>query len=451
MTSFRNLSFFVQLIVFLTFFCGGKVNLQAQMQKLKISDNNRFLVKEDGSPFVWIGETNWFFAKLPPETIDKILDKRGDQGFTILFVSCREKLYNGEGPGAIDQPNEKWWAYLDEYIDKCEKHNMYVGITLGWWGKTKSHSADELYRYGKWVGNRYKNTNNIVWLTLGEAGSHFRKSTLPSEKLYALVNGIRDGDTGDKLLTIHADYKRGTSLSSDGDFCDFNNWQTSQWASPADLPKKDERNWTVWEAMEFDYNKLYNGKPKPTLDSEAWYENNKDFCGASTFEIRRRAYFTIFAGAFGHTYGAGGIWDGLNEKTGCSGSAKEAINYQGAEQLGFLSQFLHQLGNNFLNMRPAQHLILEGNSNDYNAHIQAMLSIDNNFAVIYSASDSEYTIEWREFGNPPYTVSWYNPRTNEHLEIEEEIVSGKRNTRKFDPPGDLGAGNDWVLVVKRKK
>ena len=28
-----------------------------QMKKLKIADNHRFLVKEDNTPFVWIGDT----------------------------------------------------------------------------------------------------------------------------------------------------------------------------------------------------------------------------------------------------------------------------------------------------------------------------------------------------------------------------------------------------------
>ncbi|MGB3777732.1 MAG: DUF4038 domain-containing protein, partial [Tunicatimonas sp.] len=273
----------------------------AQLQKLRIADNHRFLVKDDGSPFVWIGETNWFFAKLPPTTIDLVLDRRSAQGFTIMQVSCREATYDGVNPGKITRPNETWWSYLDEYIGKCEQRNLYVGITLGWWGIAMNHSETDLYDYGYWVGNRYKENKNIVWLTLGEAGSYARKSALSRGKLDALIRGIRDGDTGDKLLTVHADYKRGTSLSHDGDLSDFNNWQTGQWCCLTDLPKKDERTWTVWEAIASDYDKRYDGIPKPTLDAEAWYENNKDFCGASPFNIRRRAYFTIFAGAFGHS------------------------------------------------------------------------------------------------------------------------------------------------------
>lgn len=422
---------------------------EAQMQKLKVSANNRFIVTEDEEPFVWIGETNWFFAKLPPGTIDSILDVRSKQGFTMMFVSCREKLYNGDGPGPIHNPNEAWWRYLDDYIAKCEKRGMYVGITLGWWGVARSNNEADLFEYGKWVGNRYKDQNNIVWLTLGEAGSHSRKATIPDEKIKALVNGIRTGDTGNKLLTVHADFKRGTSISDHADLVDFNNWQTSQWCCIEDLPRKDDRSWTVWEAIQFDYNQMYDGRPKPTLDSEAWYENNKDFCDAKPFNIRRRAYFTIFAGAFGHSYGAGGIWDGLTSPEGCSGDALKAINYEGAMHIAFLSDFLHKLGHDFLKLQPDQNLILSDNSEDYDYHVQASISNDNRFALIYSASDNPFTVDLSKVKVDSISPIWFNPRTNTYQDPKLKVSAGK--SYEFDPPGESGPGNDWVLILGDKE
>lgn len=426
-------------------------NAHAQMQKLRIADKQRFLVKEDGTPFVWIGETNWFFAKLPPATIDSLLDVRTAQGFTIMFVSCRENLHNGRGPGAITQPNEAWWAYLDAYISKCAQRNLYVGITLGWWGVAKKNDEADLYEYGKWVGDRYKDQNNIVWLTLGEAGSHRRKDTLPHSKIKALVHGIRDGDTGNKLLTVHADFKRGTSLSQQAELCDFNNWQTSQWCCLDDLPRKDERRWTVWEAIEFDYQQRYEEEPKPTLDSEAWYENNKDFCGATPFNIRRRAYFTLFAGAFGHTYGAGGIWDGLKSGEACSQQALNAIHYPGAQHMGYVSDFLHGLGDDYVKLRPAQELIATGNSDDYDTHLQAALAYDGSFALIYSASDAAYSVDASRLSARRLSSRWYNPRTNAYQEVNHFRIHSKTRLHEFDPPGEAGAGNDWVLMLGARR
>jgi len=439
----KNLSVFVLLIIGILFIShSSQTDIK---QKLVVGPDKRFLVKENGDAFVWIGETNWFFAKLPPATIDHILDKRSSQGFTIMFVSCREKLYNGEGTGGISSPNEAWWSYLDEYIAKCEQRNLYVGITLGWHGKTRSNSEADLYNYGKWVGKRYKDNKNVIWLTLGEAGSHNRKNTIPDSKLNALIKGIRDGDTGDKLLTVHADFRRGTSLTNDAALCDFNNWQTSQWCCPADLPRKDPRQWTVWQAIEYDYNRT---PEKPTLDSEAWYENNKDHCGTTPFNIRRRAYYTILAGAFGHTYGAGGIWDGLTGKNGCSGSYKDALEYPGSYDIGHCSDFFHSLGNDYIKMRPDQNFIIRGQSSSYDMHIQASVAKDSSFAVVYSGDDSKYSLDLTKMKPGSIETRWFDPRNGVYQTDFESPYSNINADQVFDPPGNSGPGNDWVLYLK---
>ena len=42
--------------------------------------------------------------------------------------------------------------------------------------------------------------------------------------------------------------------------------------------KAEQSAWTVWEAITYDYAQTYDTpiSTKPTLDAEAWYENNKD-------------------------------------------------------------------------------------------------------------------------------------------------------------------------------
>lgn len=443
------------IYLFLIIFpCANSGMLLGQMQKLKIGNEHRFLTKEDGSPFVWIGETNWFFAQLPPSTLDRILETRSAQGFTVMSVSCREDLYNGlGGPGSLRSPNEAWWSYLDRYIQKANENELYVALALGWWGLAKNNSAEDLYAYGKWVGNRYKDNNAIIWLTLGESGSHKRKDTLSHAKLAALVEGIRAGDTGKKLLTIHADYQRGSSITNDGDLCDFNNWQTSQWDAPTALPRDYPTmgQGTVWDVIQQDYDKRYAGYPRPTLDLEAKYENNKDFCGSTPFVIRRRAYFTLFAGAFGHTYGAGGIWDGLRAKSGCSESALDALNYPGSIQMGHLSKFLHGLQNDFLKLRPDQSIIVSANPDDYGYHLQATVANDKSFALVYSASDAPFTLDRSKLSKQAVSAKWFNPRTGRFHPQIDQIPPRPKKVLNFDPPGELGSGKDWVLVVGEDK
>ena len=422
---------------------------QPSTPPLQIGPEGRFLVKPNGDAFVWVGETNWFFARIDPDRRDRMLDKRHTQGFTVLFVAAREPLYTGAGgpyvDGDITRLNEPWWTYLEDYIDAAARRGMYVGVALGWWGHVLRNTPEDLYTNGVAAAQRLNGKTNVVWLTAGEAGGHERKQTLPRENLEALVRGIRDGDTDDKLLTIHADYRRATSLTDDAALVDFNNWQTSQWCCRADLPRKDDRTWTVWEAMAFDYAQRYDtpSGAKPTLDGEAWYERNKDFCGATAFHIRRRAYFTILAGGFGHTYGAGGIWDALDEPEGCSGSYLDALDYPGAEDMAHLSAFLHALGNDLLLLRPNQTLIRAGQSAAYDAHVQAAQAADGSYAVVYDADGGTLRLDLSGLSSAFLRARWFNPDTSAYVDDERRYP--REHNVRFEAPT---ADQDWVLWLR---
>lgn len=422
---------------------------QTKLPKLSVGPEGRFLVQEGGDVFVWVGETNWFFAEIGPDKRDQMLDKRQAQGFTVLFVSAREPLYNGKGgpyEDDITTLNDPWWDYLEDYIDEAAERGMYVGVNLGWYGHILQNSTSDLYANGHKVAQRLNGKTNVVWLVAGEAGSHNRSETIPDGKLAALVRGIRDGDADDKLLTIHADYRRGTSITNDAELVDFNNWQTSQWCCRDDLPRNDARNWTVWEAIAYDYEQRYDtpSGAKPTLDGEAWYENNKDFCGTTPFIIRRRAYFTILAGGFGHTYGAGGIWDTLEEPKNCSGSYLEALEYEGAADMGHLSQFLRDLGEDLLKMRPHQPLIVGGQSARYDAHIQAARARDGSYAVIYDANGGVMQLDLTALAGDEITATWFDPATGEYTQ-EDAIYNNRSESESFTAPTDT---QDWVLLLK---
>src|SRR4051812_5828073 len=52
---------------------------------LKVSDNKRFLVTEDGKPFFYLGDTAWeLFDRLNREEADRYLVRRAQQGFTVI-------------------------------------------------------------------------------------------------------------------------------------------------------------------------------------------------------------------------------------------------------------------------------------------------------------------------------------------------------------------------------
>src|SRR5574339_319974 len=53
--------------------------------RLKVSENRRFLMKEDGSPFFYLGDTAWeLFHRLNREEAERYLQDRAKKGFTVI-------------------------------------------------------------------------------------------------------------------------------------------------------------------------------------------------------------------------------------------------------------------------------------------------------------------------------------------------------------------------------
>ena len=403
--------------------------------KLKIDSSKRFLVRADGSPFVWIGDTFWKFSQLTRQQRLQLLDDRQSKGFTVVMIRVGTGT-KGEPAGFSGnlEPIESHFQEIDRLVAEAKKRGMYIAIATGWWYIVRDFDADALYEFGKFIGDRYKDDDNIIWLGAGESGAHSRQQKLDFDKLKSLIQGIRDGDTGNKLLTLHADFQRGTSLSDIRNLIDFKNWQTSQWCCPNDLPRKDRRNWTVWEAIAYDYEQ---SPTKPTFDAEAWYENTNLGGGkpATPYNIRRRAYFTIFAGGFGHSYGASGIWDATS-------NFSQALQYEGATQIGYLSQLLHALGSDFLKLRPSQSTIVSGQSSNYDRHIQATIANDGSYALVYTAGTREFALNLDRLSTESVSVMWFNPRTKA---LTKESAVKKGSQVNFTTPGK----GDWVLVLGR--
>ena len=116
------------------------------MSRLRVSTEGRFLVKEDGSPFFWLGDTAWGLPLLGPEDVRHYLDDRVAKRFNVIQVDCDgygNPNYAGEMPfvqGDPDRPNETYWSHLDFILDEAEKRSVYVALTV-MWGAVHSKSV----------------------------------------------------------------------------------------------------------------------------------------------------------------------------------------------------------------------------------------------------------------------------------------------------------------------
>src|SRR5688500_8547445 len=68
--------------------------------KLKVSENKRFLLRENGKPFFYLGDTAWeLFHRLNREEAEKYLEDRAKKGFTVIQAVALAEL-NG-----LNDPN----------------------------------------------------------------------------------------------------------------------------------------------------------------------------------------------------------------------------------------------------------------------------------------------------------------------------------------------------------
>src|SRR5690349_18692927 len=72
---------------------GGGLAVQGALARLKVSDNHRFLAREDGACFFYLGDTAWeLFHRLNREEADRYLENRASKGFTVIQAVALAEL-----------------------------------------------------------------------------------------------------------------------------------------------------------------------------------------------------------------------------------------------------------------------------------------------------------------------------------------------------------------------
>jgi hypothetical protein len=155
--------------------------------RLKVTADGHYLQLKDGLPFFWLGDTGWeLFHRLTKEEINIYLENRRAKGFNVIqavilaeFNGLKRPNQYGEVPLTdLDptKPNEKYFDLVDYTVKLAEDKNMFMGLLPTWgdkvariWGEGPViFNENNAYTYGKWLGDRYKNYPNIIWILGGD-------------------------------------------------------------------------------------------------------------------------------------------------------------------------------------------------------------------------------------------------------------------------------------------
>jgi hypothetical protein len=186
---------------------------------------------------------------------------------------------------------------------------------------------------------------------------------------------------------------------------------------------------------------------KPTLNGEPNYEDHcvgwKSDCGSGTFnahDVRQLAYWTVFAGATGVTYGHVHVWDfynGGNKEDGYQ-DWKTEVSDSGAVQMGYLANLI--MSRPHIGRAPAQNILAD----EAPGGIKQRAIMGPGYAFIYSSQGYDIYIDLTKIPWEHHKAYWFNPRNSRVIEIEYAPYEGIHN---FNPPGNPGRDNDWVLVI----
>lgn len=422
------------------------------MPRLRVSDNRRFLVKEEDSPFFYLGDTAWeLFHRLDRAEADRYLQNRANKGFTVIqAVVLAEHEYekpNRYGAHPLHdndptKPNEAYLEHVDYIVDSAEAKGLFIGMLPTWgdkwnkaWGKGPEIFTPENARiFGQVLGKRYAD-KPIIWILGGDRAV---ENDTHRAIIEAMASGLTEGDGGAHLRTFHP---MGGHTSAEyfheADWLDFNMWQTGH-----------SRNHACWKDIAGDYALT---PVKPCMDAEPGYEDHPNGFDVKNgyldeYDVRKAAYWDLFAGAFGHTYGCHDIWQFLNTDhfapvTAARTSWQTAIDLPGAGQVQYARWLLESRP--FLTRIPDQSLIV-GDNAEGTDHLQATRDEAGSYALIYTASGKPIVVNTEKMRASRLVAHWYDPRTGEAARLGE-IKSGGALT--FVPPRTDNEGNDWVLVL----
>jgi len=417
---------------------------------IRVDPSGRYLQRADGSPFFYLGDTAWeLLHRCTLAETEAYLRDRAAKGFTVVQTVLLAEIdglrtVNAQGDlpfedADLEIPNERYFGHVDVVFDLAEALGLTIGLLPTWgdkwnlkWGigpevLTPAHTR----RFGEFVGRRYAD-RDVIWILGGD-----RPIEKPEhlEIIRALADGVRRGDHGRNLMTAHVWGQHSTSEYFLGeDWLEFNTVQSGH-----------GRNFANWRMIEGDHAR---SPTKPCMDMEPAYEEAVNSIGdlgggfIDAYEVRKGLYWSLFAGAHGHTYGCWPVWQmwdhGREPRMWVTRPWREALQAPGSSQVRHAKDLL--LSRPYFDRRPDQSLIA-GDPGAGAYHVSATRDARGTYAMVFVPSGSPVELDLRSLSEGELVAWWFDPRTG----ASQLLGRCERAPRvTFVPPA---GGPDWVLVV----
>ncbi|NDW12216.1 DUF4038 domain-containing protein [Bacteroides sp. 214] len=428
--------------------------------KLKVSEESRYLKHEDGTPFFWLGDTGWLLPeRLNRDEASYYLEQCAKAGYNVVQVQTINGVPAMNVYGQSSHPdgynfkdiNKKgvygYWDHMDYIIDTAARKGIYIGMVCIWGGLVKGGAMDvkQAQAYGKFLAERYKDRPNIIWFIGGDV-----KGDVKTAEWEMLANTIRP-ICKDHLMTFHPFGRTiSTTWFNNADWLDFNMFQSGhrrygQRKGDGDYPIEENTEEDGWRFVE---RSLAVAPLKPVVDGEPIYEHipqglhDPNETRWNDADVRRYAYWSVFAGSFGHTYGHSSIMQfyrpGIGAAYGATIAWYDALKDPGFNQMKYLKNLM--LAFPYFERVPDQSVIAGTNGERYD---RAIATRGSDYLLVYNYSGKPMEIDLKKVSGAKKNVWWYSAKSGKLTYIGE--FDNKVTTFQHD--SGYMSGNDQVLIA----
>jgi hypothetical protein len=430
--------FFILLIPVLAF---------SQTFPLKKSANGRYLMDQNNVPFQIRGDGAWGLATgLDSADIRTFLLNRKAKGFNTLLFEVVNHYYTANAPNNADNvapftsvgdfstPNSAYFQAIDNLFRLADSLHIlvlpipaYLGYTAteeGWDTEIASSGDAKMHTYGNFLGGRYKNYANVVWLMGGDRN--------PTEAEMVTIDtiraGIRDSITT-QWFTLDTD-----SPTSAADAMRGRTWLDINFTYCYGPDNGGEEY--VWEKSVIDYAR----SPVQTFFlKETFAERIAVNAGTWTTtdlqQVRAGSYWSILSGSCGALY--------MNEQWAYfeSDHWSGAMGSDGSLQASYCWSLFNK--RNWWNLIPdtGQVVMTSGEGSTTVTYSTTAYTSDSTCILAYLPTNRAVTMNtnYIKTGNR-VVASWLDPVTGDSTYIGRY---NRTSSQVFTPTGS----QDWVLVL----
>ena len=393
------------------------------MGPIRVSADGRYFVDENGAPFFWLGDTLWdLFRDFSLADAKVVLETRKRQGFSAIQTMLTgvgdgsKPSLEGHAPWIGDDPtapNEAYFRNADAVIQSGRDLGLIFVLGVFHQRQVDRITPANARNYANGIARRYRGVPNLIWSMYPKA----EQAYIPV--LRELAAGLREGDGGAHLITVHPDPSPASSSFIHGEpWLDFNSNQP----------------WNRYELVHGMVTADYHCKPpKPAVMAEAGYEGVKTL---SPLIIRKQAYWSHLAGGH-HSYGHDDNWRS-------PATWRSWIDAPGAGYMGLYRDIITAC-RAWWNGIPDQTSFAEGQGEGptLNATVR---SASGDWVLAYLSSATNVSIRMDKItAGDRVEASWVSPSTRAKIKIG---AFSNRGVQSFSTPEGW---EDAVLLLEARK